>query len=34
MDEAITIAAAVVILLLLLMFIFLVKDKGLPDKDH
>ncbi|RIH87816.1 hypothetical protein Mlute_00833 [Meiothermus luteus] len=34
MDEAITIAAAVVIVLLLLMFVFLVKDKGLPDKDH
>ena len=34
MDEVITIAAAIVILLLLLMFIFLVKDKGLPRKDH
>ena len=34
MDEVITIAAAIVIFLLLLMFIFLVKDKGLPRKDH
>ncbi len=34
MDEIITIAAAIVIFLLLLMFIFLVKDKGLPNKDH
>jgi len=28
------VGAAVVIVLLLLMFIFLVKDKGLPNKDH
>lgn len=34
MDEMITIGSAVVIVLLLLMFIFLVKDKGLPNKDH
>ncbi|ADD28675.1 hypothetical protein Mrub_1918 [Meiothermus ruber DSM 1279] len=34
MDEIITVGAAVVIVLLLLMFIFLVKDKGLPNKDH
>ncbi|GIW27533.1 MAG: hypothetical protein KatS3mg070_0896 [Meiothermus sp.] len=34
MDEIITIGSAVVIVLLLLMFIFLVKDKGLPNKDH
>ncbi len=34
MDEIITIGAAIVIFLLLLMFIFLVKDKGLPNKDH
>lgn len=33
MDEMITIGSAVVIVLLLLMFIFLVKDKGLPNKD-
>lgn len=34
MDEMITIGSAVVIVLLLLMFIFLVKDKGLPNKDQ
>lgn len=34
MDEIITVVSAVVIVLLLLMFIFLVKDKGLPNNDH
>jgi hypothetical protein len=34
MDEIITIGAAVVILLLVIMFVFFVKDKGLPNKDH
>jgi uncharacterized membrane protein YvbJ len=34
MDKIITISAAVVILLLLVIFIFFVKDKGLPNKDH
>jgi len=34
MDEIITIGSAVVIVLLLIMFIFFVKDKGLPNKDH
>lgn len=34
MDEMITIGSAVVIVLLLLMFTFLVKDKGLPNKDQ
>ncbi len=34
MDEIITIGSAVVIVLLLVMFIFFVKDKGLPNKDH
>lgn len=34
MDEIITIGSAVAIVLLLLMFIFLVEDKGLPNKDH
>lgn len=33
-DEIITLAAGGAIVLLLLMFIFLVKDKGLPDRDH
>lgn len=34
MDEIITIGAAAIIGLLLVMFIFFVKDKGLPNKDH
>ncbi|GIW24292.1 MAG: hypothetical protein KatS3mg069_0559 [Meiothermus sp.] len=34
MDEIITIGSAIVIFLLLIMFIFFVKDKGLPNKDH
>jgi len=34
MDEIITIGSAVVILLLAIMFVFFVKDKGLPNKDH
>jgi hypothetical protein len=34
MDEIITIGSAVVILLLVIMFVFFVKDKGLPNKDH